>query len=414
MIIPIFALLVVPAKMLYAGEGGSIYSTIGIGDLRYLPGVRSEGMGYTGIGLPGSGYINPMSPATWARINRTRFEGSFLYEGYHTTDGTISRYLARGDFGGAMLALPISQANGIVFGAGFVPYSTVNYDLYTYGSSPLSIDTLAYRLHQTGSGSIGKGLAGLSYEPFSGLAIGASLNYMFGTINRSLTMDATQGAFASGTFTDAFRVHGVTYTASLLYTGFGDFSAALRPLALGIIATTRGNIRIARQTEYTFAAEFDTSGEVTGRLFIPMSWGIGLAYQAGERYILAADYFAQPWSSASLDGQPFVDVRDAYRFGVGVEWLPSKDINARWLERFSYRLGFSYNGTYYEVNGNPINEWAVTAGFAMPLSGETRANVSFEYGRRGMTGSGLIADTIFRMNVSLNIAELWFVRYEED
>src|SRR5512140_1931977 len=86
------------ASAALAGSGGSSYSVIGIGDIRYTPGARSAGMGYTGIGLISPNALNPFAPATWSRIVRTRFEGSALYEGFNSTDGTTSRYLARMDF----------------------------------------------------------------------------------------------------------------------------------------------------------------------------------------------------------------------------------------------------------------------------------------------------------------------------
>ena len=50
----------------------------------------------------------------------------------------------------------------------------------------------------------------------------------------------------------------------------------------------------------------------------------------------------------------------------------------------------------------------------MPLSGEARLTFALEYGRRGTTDGNLIRDTIYRGTIALTIAELWFVRSEED
>ncbi|MBP1691121.1 MAG: hypothetical protein H6Q32_473 [Bacteroidetes bacterium] len=113
--------LLLPATAAMAGSGGSIYSFLGIGDLRLAPNVRAAGMGYTGYAIGNPHYINTLSPASWTRIERARIEASMLYEGYQSTNGSISRYLARGDFNGAMLALPLSPSKGIVVAAGFTP-----------------------------------------------------------------------------------------------------------------------------------------------------------------------------------------------------------------------------------------------------------------------------------------------------
>jgi hypothetical protein len=106
-----------------AGNGGSAYTMFGIGDLRYYPSPRSAGMGYTGLGLPSSTSINTLMPAAWSRINRVRIEANGLYEGINTAESGKALYQARGLFNGAMLAFPISPANGIVFVGGLSPYS---------------------------------------------------------------------------------------------------------------------------------------------------------------------------------------------------------------------------------------------------------------------------------------------------
>ena len=410
----LLALLVSWGSGALAGGGGSLYSIGGIGDIRYSPNVRGIGMGYTGIGIPGANYINSIAPATWSRINRTRMDAGFLSEGFQTTDGIVSRYLARADFAGAMLAIPISQQHGIVLGAGFTPYSRVSYDNYANGAHPSPTDTLNYALHQVGSGGLNKGQIGLSYLLLPNLAIGAGVGYIFGTIDKSVIQIPTSTAHSGGTINESTTYTGVSYTFSALFTGLGDIAEPLRPLTLGFVVNTRANLHTVAQSTYNFASEYDTSSETRGRTVAPFSYGIGLAYQAGERYILAADYFAQPWTLTEMGGRTPDNIRDSYRFGIGAERLPLRDINALWYDKWSYRLGFSYNATYYQFNGQPINEWVATCGLAFPFSGDARVSVAFEYGGRGNTNNGLVKDNIYRISVSLNFSELWFTRYEED
>ena len=410
----LLAFLVAWGSGALAGSGGSLYSIGGIGDIRYYPNVRGIAMGYTGIGIPGANYINSISPATWSRIGRTRMDAGFLSEGFQTTDGTISRYLARADFAGAMIAVPISEQNGIVLAGGFTPYSRVNYDNYTNGTHQSPPDTLNYTLHQVGSGGLNKGHIGLSYLLLPNLAIGAGVGYIFGTIEKSLIQIPTSTAHSGGTTKESTTYTGVSYTISALYTGLGDIAEPLRPLALGFVLNTRASLHTVAQSTYNFTSEYDTSSETRGRSVAPFSYGIGLAYQAGERYIFAADYFAQPWSQTEIEGHTPDNIRDSYRFGIGAERLPSKDINASWYDKWSYRLGYSYNATYYQFNGQPINEWVATCGLAFPFSGDSRVSVAFEYGGRGSLSNGLVKDNIYRISVSLNFSELWFNRYEED
>ncbi len=167
--------IVLASHTMLAGSGGSIYSLIGIGDLRYLPSVRAAGMGFAGYALTSPYSINTLSPATWGKIDRARVEASMLYEGFNSSNATTSRFLARGDVSGAILAFPLSTEHGIVLATGFTPYSKVDYNTYSSGSYVTPADTMLYGLHYTGTGGISKGLIGLSYAPTHSVSVGASV-----------------------------------------------------------------------------------------------------------------------------------------------------------------------------------------------------------------------------------------------
>jgi hypothetical protein len=397
-----------------AGSGGSAYSILGIGDLRYVPGTRAAGMGYAGLALPVPDVINAVSPAAWSHINRTRLEASLLYEGFNSTDGTKNRYLSRADFNGAMLAIPVSEEHGITVVGGFLPYSAVNYDTFTEGTFSGSGESFSYLIRHQGRGGIGKGRLGLSYAPFPRLSLGLAGDYLFGTIENIETLRPTTESFSGGTSTALTTLNGPTLTFGALVTDFGGISQSLEPLSLGLFLTSGGSISTTRRTHYEYTSERDTSSESAGELEIPLTFGIGAGYRLGERILVAADYVTQPWSNAREDGFPLVGVRNATRLNIGAERLPNRNPAASWLDRSSYRLGFSWNATYYELNGVAIDEWVVTGGATFPLTGEARLAFAVEYGRRGTTDKNLIRDSILRCTVALTISELWFVRAEED
>jgi hypothetical protein len=414
-----------------AGSGGSTYSLLGLGDIRYTPGARSEGMGYAGLALFSPAFIDGLSPATWSRIDRVRLEGSAFYEGFNSTDGNTSRYLARMDFHGILFAVPASRASGIVFVAGFTPFSEVNYDTYTSSVVPSQNvdpitgrhDSLGYQIHQTGDGGITRGEFGMSWAPSKEISFGASFNYLFGTINHVANqIPSTESGAVGGSFTDKTQLSGVNFTAGFVITGFDRLSEALRPLSLGFTVTTRTNMHTANETTYDFAppplgeSVRDTSGQTVGRIAIPFSYAVGLGYQPTERWSLAADFSAQPWARSDFYGSSPYGIRNSYRFGIGAERAGSTELTARSFERYSYRLGFSYSATYYDVNGQQINEWGITGGLGIPLAGESKLNVAAVYGGRGTIAGSLVKDKIFRLTVSLHISDVlpWFVQSEEE
>jgi hypothetical protein len=402
------------AGRLLAGSGGSSYSIVGIGDIRYYQSIRSAGMGFTGLSLHSPLFINAITPAAWSRIDRAMLEAGLLYEGFKSTDGINSRYLATTDFNGGMLAFPISEDNGIVFGGGFMPYSNVDYDTYTGGSYVSPQDTFLYSLHHTGLGGLGTGRVGLSYAPLQGLALGATFDYVFGSIERKLTQTPSSEEFQGGNVEERSKTNGVTWTFGLIYDGFEELLPALGPLSVGGFITTRGYLTTTQQTFYQYSIGRDTSAELEGSLTLPIRYGVGISYEIASRFLVAADYEAQPWSSARFNGRPIENVRDSYRVGIGTEILASRVPTASWFLRTAYRLGFSYSETYYELNGQPINEWSVSGGIDFPFSGLTRLGLAVEYGGRGTIDAGLIQDKFFRVYLSINIGEEWFVRPEEE
>lgn len=397
------------AAEMFAGNGGSAYTMFGIGDLAYYPSARSAGMGYTGIGLPSQGYINALAPAAWSRVNRVRVDANALYEGINTSDATAKLYQARGLFQGVHFAIPISPANGIVFAAGFSPFSRIAYNI-SHTNSQGGVD---YRLNDIGSGGLTRGQVGLSYAPFEDLALGASVNYLFGKTSTQRTLVPLTSGVSGATLFVEQEHRGTNFTFSTIFTGLGRVSEALRPLSLGFVVTTQANLSYDLTNRLEFVAETDTTQSAEQTLTIPVAFGVGAAYQVADRWLLAADYYTQAWSKARANGLPLLNIRNSNRFGFGIEKLPLKDASS-WWDKLAYRLGLVYEATYYRINGEPINLWAVTGGVTMPVSGETRFTLGLEYAQRGREQTPLVKDRIIRVSFALSFAELWFVRYEEE
>ncbi len=419
------AFLMLLPRCAHAGDGGSAYSLLGIGDLRYWPNARSAGMGFTGLAIPGQSSINAYSPASWSRINRTRLEAGALYEGFNSTDGNNSRYLARIDFNGLMLGIPISQADGVVFVAGLTPFSRVNYDAYGTGSFISPTDTMNYVVHYVGSGGISRGFAGFSYAPWFDLSLGFSVNYLFGSRDQSRELIPKSIVYSGSTEEESNSVSGLTYSIGALYNGFGSIAPGLRQLSLAVFATSRGSLGTHNQTIYHFApnvtaTELDTTTVQTGDLAVPFSFGAGLAYLLGDRYVVAADYVAEPWQMSEFNGAPIEGVRNGYRIGIGFERLSGRELSQSWGDRSSFRFGAYYHPTYVQVRGGGILEYGVTMGATVPLYTDPRFGtesslvIALEYARRAPASGTPIKDTIWRCTVAFSIGERWFVRSEED
>lgn len=416
--IAICTLLLLTVTHAPAGNGGSAYTMFGLGDLRYYPSPRSAGMGFTGFALPSGSSINTMMPAAWTRITRVRVEANGLYEGINSAETDKALYQARGLFNGATFAFPVIPASGVVLVGGLSPYSHVAYN----NSFTNSQGGISYRLNEIGSGGLTRAQLGLSYAPHPDISLGASLNYLFGKFTVQRTLNPLTEGMSGGTLYDDKESRGVNITLGGMFTGFGTWVEGLRPLSVGFALTTQSYLKHDLSKRVLFQTEADTFGSSEAQLKIPVAIGVGIGYQLADRWIFAADYYTQAWNNATYAGQPLLNIRGNSRFGIGAEKLPLKDTD-KWLDKLTYRLGFSYNQTYYTIFGEPINEWAATAGFTMPVAGETRMTIGVEYAQRGTKAqvtlpnaslTNLVRDNIIRVSLSLSIGELWFVRYEEE
>lgn len=400
-----------------AQEGGSIYSLLGVGDIRYFPNARSAGMGNTGIGLYSTSSVNIMAPGTWTRVERVRMEANALLEGFNTTNGTTSRYLSSMGFEGAVLALPLMPQQGVTLVLGMTPYSNMNFDVYV-PQSFAGLDTVDYRLHYVGTGGLGRAQLGLSFAPIPDLSFGASFDFLFGSLEKTLTLEPRSGRFAAGTGIEFLQVYGPSVTVGGLFSGFGGLLGFLEPLSVGFYGSARTTLNTERYFEFQYLTDRDTSSSTRGTMAIPLAYGFGVSYQAGPLVTIAADLSGQLWGDMEINGVTPVGIRDSYRAGIGIEYSGSRAFGASWGARMGFRAGAFYEATYYQVNGTPIDELGGSIGFTLPvysdISSETRATFAFQYSRRGTLENNLARDYIFRMMVSLNIGQIWFVGYQED
>jgi len=394
----------------HAGSDGSSYSQLGIGDLRGFAGIRYAGMGYTGLALFDVHSVSAISPAAWSRIKSTQIDAGYLYQGYNSTDGENSRYLAGGSFSGGMVAIPLSPARGLVLGFGFVPLSSVGYNTYYNAADTL----MPHRVNVKGSGGFTRGQVGASYEPVEGLALGATFAYVFGRIVDERVQYPSDPSYSGGTVREQLAGRGPGFTAGLRFDRFDRLTPALEGLSLGLFYASRISLTTTSQFTYQFSADKDTLAEVTSTAAVPAALGLGAAYRIDARHLVAADYRRQAWSTADITRFRGGDLRDTYRVSIGAERGILREPAATWGERVALRLGGFYEHSYYAPDGTGINGWGITAGASIPLGTETWLNLSAEYGGRGTTDNNLIRDNIFRFGVGLNLSELWFVRYEEE
>ena len=402
-------------RALRAADGGSIYSRFGLGDIRYGYSAQSLGMAGAGIAVRSASNIDATNPAAWSSIVRTRYTISALYEGYSSNDGKTTAFLSSADFNGAMIAVPISPKSGIVFAGGITPMSRVNYNAV----APASNSGLDYSLRFLGSGGVSTAHAGLSASLTDDLHAGLKYQYYFGTLRHTVQQNFTTSAYTNAEVIRSTTLRGSGVTLGLIYSGLGRLLrlAETEHLSIGAYFSSAASLSTDQDDYFSYAAggltTRDTSAVAHGQDHLPTAFGGGLSYTT-DRLTLAADLQYQNWNAFTSDGAHPTELRDSYRYSAGIELLPKHDPTAPFTQRMGYRAGVFYHQTYYQIGGQGINEFGVSAGTGLPIFGDTRLHIGAEYAMRGTNDYQLQKDNILRLSFTISGGELWFVRPQEE
>ncbi|MDI6766522.1 MAG: hypothetical protein QME52_06840 [Bacteroidota bacterium] len=398
-----------------AGNGGSGYSRYGLGDINHFASSRFSGMGGASIGSLSNNSINQFNPAAWSSLNRTRYEVSLTYQGFTSTDWQKSAYLSETFFNGFMITLPILPRNGMTLGLGVTPFSRINYHVIMPGS----FNDLQYRSEYIGTGGLSRGRLGLSGIIFTNLHLGIEFNYLFGTSNYTTKQKFDSSIYSDAEVLRSSDLKGVNLTFGAIYSGFKNLFniTNIKSFNAGLIFTTSSSLTSQEEKLYTFytpfITSFDTLTSQVKNIDFPFSFGFGLSLST-ERILLVTDFHFQNWGSYKVNGISVPELRNSYRLGFGGELLPKKEPSATLFRMITYRLGFFFNATSFQIKTEPVDEIGITGGIGIPIFGDTRIDVGLEYSYRGTTLQQLQQDNIIRINITLSGSELWFERPERD
>ena len=390
--------------------GGPISSRFGIGNLSGPWDPRSYAMGFTAIGLGGS-FINTVNPAGLAGIPRTRLQGGFTYERFLSQDKQASSLFARGDFQGLAVAFPVDTSHGIVLMAAAEPYSRVLYANRGTVAEGGITSTQTFR----GSGGLSTLALALSWRPYSDLAIGGKISYIYGRIGQIREVD-----FADPSFTDSYvdrswyhSGYDLTFGATLRDVGEFLGMPSLSPLQLGAVVNTSSRLDVTEEQLYTSGGYTDTLRTRHGKSSLPLGIGAGVSFPLSRQLLLAGDCFWQQWSHAEFFSGSDAKLRNTFRASIGMETRPGRE-RSTFFDLLIYRAGIAYRQDYVEVGGHPVNEWTFTAGTALPIGPESLLNIGLQAGLRGNIDTNIQRDTIFRLSVSVTASEEWFMELIEE
>jgi len=148
---------------------------------------------------------------------------------------------------------------------------------------------------------------------------------------------------------------------------------------------------------------------------MPLTYGAGISYVKNNVWEINADYYHQAWSKATFFGEVNPILTDLDKFAVGAEWIPDRFSIRSFLNRVAYRVGLNYQKTYIVVDNQQINDFGITFGVGLPVyRSNSTINISAELGRRGKNSGNLVLENYAKINLSVNLYDLWFIKRRFD
>jgi hypothetical protein len=418
----IFVALVMFPALLFAqfnNNTSSPYSRYGLGELHPYSVGRSTAMGGASIASRNNEQINLGNPASYDAVDSLGFMFEFAVDAKSVQFVDNIGKVVANDVNFQYFAMNFQINNRLGTSLGMVPFSDVGYNVVVDQDIE---NTGPVRTTYYGAGTISNVFLGAAFQPFKFLSVGANLNYYFGMLNRN----------AEVVFSGASDFYNMQQYKSLRISDFSfDYGLqATIPLKekekviLGVVFENnpKYNAFFSNITQKNLASgsaiDQDTlfyEEETKGVVEFPFTYGFGISYVKENKLEINADYYHQSWSEAKFLGTKSEFLTDLNKFAFGAEWIPDKFSIKSYTNRIAYRAGFRYEQTYLIFNNRQINDFGITFGVGLPVyRSKSTINVAAEIGRKGTKEENLVQENYFRLNLMVNLYDLWFIKRRFD
>jgi hypothetical protein len=415
-----FCFVCAPVQAQSNGDG-SPYSRFGLGTLTDFSSSRSQAMGGGAYALRSLNYNPTANPALWSDQVFTRLSAGASFQRTNTTTGNESGVLTSGLVEGIQLSFPLYERT-LGVGLSFQPYTQHNYRV----QRERTVDPIneSYKQNLRGKGGLHSFRAGLGYRINEIVSVGASVDVLFGIIEKERSTEFDDPAFRNASIADATRLNGVTSTVGVQFS-FADVLQKDDALSVGTavaLPTNLNGTRVLTTGEGRNLTQ-DTLESVNGEVSLPLRSRLGVAYQPNSTWTLTLDGLYEPWSTFSSNfasegtfkggfpegGEDIMS--DRWRISAGMEVIPGADDPlSGFFANTGYRLGAAIERLYVQPKADPtLRSYTATAGFSFPTSlPGTRIDLNVEAGTRGTTDGSLVRDNFYSVSLHINFGERWF------
>lgn len=394
---PRFTLLVcitlVMGSFICSAVAGSIYSTRGIGLVRYFVSARSSGMGGVGLANVDKLTVSYLNPAALAAIPLTTISGTFLHEAADLKGSFQNATITDSNIFGVQFVVPLKQ-NRAALAIGVNPYSSIEYSFTdTNPGENSSTETVV------GDGGVNTAFLSFALRPFKNLYLGATGLFYFGVIRNVHRVD-----FESSEFLDVRSEVSQSFTEGNIRFGF--IYTVLPGWSIGGVFTPSVTLNADQTATLQAVGEFSDLPD--RKIQIPIAFGGGTSLVLAKKLRVGVDFYMQHWSDFADEGF----VNNSKRFGLGIEFSAKGTFRDPYLSRVAYRAGLFYRDLgLEEPEGEKVTELFGSVGLGLPIKWTAaRIDLALEVGRRGSVSNNPFRETVIRVTGSITVGNRWFYR----
>lgn len=351
--------------------------------------MRARGMGGAAVGLP-EDLFSLENPALLAHARRAGFYLSLL--GQDSTVENLEFSHSSDD-----VIFPMGQAvfpawSGTVFSIGY--YQLIDFDAALESTVTFEGDTLPVALDSEGGLFV---LApGLSYAIDERTGIGAAFDIYLGSrdVFRSVQRPDLGGVLTTTSDSLSRDFSGLGATLGI-ERQFGQgtrisLGYRLRPTVSSGVTTEISGVEVQSETEFS----------------LPNGFSLSASTRLGNEVRVAGVFRRSGWEGFEIDGVPQPDAADLVEYGGGLEYTPEQ----RKLligPRAPIRFGMRWRQLPIVINGQNVNEWALSLGHSRRFGDRSRVDLLFEYGRRGSLDDIELTERYMRLGFGISAFEQW-------
>ena len=403
----------------------SPYSRYGVGDLQFQGFGRSSAMGNTAIGSQTPFHINKVNPASYSAF----YKYTFILEvgvGHRTTlyeTQDNEQYTHNSNLNYFAAGFRLRNWWGTSFG--IVPLSGVGYNMLTTDSLYTDDGYAGFTNEYKGKGGINQLYWGNSFTFYEKIAIGANIQYLFGSIDRNTSSKISETSFSSSLYSYSRSiVKGFNYNLGIQYSDTikcrKDSTKNALTFTLGGTFENKSNLK-SNNTLFKYRilnaygnGHVDTlinDTVSTSKLTLPTSFGLGFSVTLYDKFTINADYTMQNWKGLNVlnQDQTFFNSNS---FAFGMEYCTAQLSPVYW-KTIRYRVGAYYTNTYLNINNQQINDYGLTFGLGIPVKfNSTQINASFQLGTRGTIENDLLKESYIAVKLNFSLYDIWFRKFQ--